>query len=106
MKIEFIFILMALATWRITHFLTKEDGPFDVIYLIRKKAGAGFFGSLLDCFYCVSIWVAFPFGMLQGNNWWQKLLYWWAFSGAACLMEQVTTMSKINKDDTPDYKED
>jgi hypothetical protein len=106
MTIEFIFILITLATWRITHLLGKEDGPFDVIYLVRKKAGAGFFGSLLDCFYCVSVWVAFPFALWQGNNWWQKLLWWWALSGAACLLEQATTLSKNNKEDTPDYKED
>jgi hypothetical protein len=102
----FPFILLALATWRITHLFSKEDGPFDVIYLVRKKAGAGFFGSLLDCFYCVSVWVAFPFGLWQGNNWWQKLLCWWALSGAACLLEQATTISKKNKENTPDYKED
>ena len=102
----FLFVLIVLACWRITHLLSKEDGPFDIIYLTRKKAGAGFFGSLLDCFYCVSIWVAFPLGLWFGNSWCEKLLYWWALSGAACLLEQATTLSKNNKDDTPDYKED
>lgn len=102
----FLFVLIGLACWRITHLLSKEDGPFHIIYLIRKKAGAGFFGSLLDCFYCVSIWVASPFGLWLGNSWWEKLLYWWALSGAACLLEQATSLSKNNKDDTPHYKED
>jgi hypothetical protein len=77
-----------------------------LIFLIRKKAGAGFFGSLLDCFYCVSIWVAFPLGLWLGNSWCEKLLYWWALSGAACLLEQATTLSKNNNDAPPDYKED
>lgn len=98
----FLFLVMALACWRITHLFSKEDGPLNIIYLLRKKAGAGFFGSLLDCFYCISVWVALPFGLWQGNNWWEKLLYWWALSGAACLLEQTTA----NKDDLPDYKED
>jgi hypothetical protein len=100
----FLFVIIALACWRITHLFAKEDGPFNIIYIIRKKAGAGFFGSLLDCFYCVSVWVALPFGLWQGNNWWEKLLYWWALSGAACLLEQGT-LNK-NKTDMPDYKED
>jgi hypothetical protein len=101
----FFFMIVTLACWRVTHLLNKEDGPFDIIYLLRKKAGAGFFGSLLDCFYCVSVWVALPFGLWQGNTWWEKILYWWALSGAACLLEQATTAKK-NKGDIPDYKED
>ena len=103
---SFLFVPIVLSCWRITHLLSKEDGPFDVIYLVRKKAGAGFFGSLLDCFYCVSIWVAFPLGLWLFNSWCEKLLYWWALSGAACLLEQATTSSKNNNDDIPHYKED
>ena len=99
-------MLAILATWRITHLLSKEDGPFNSVYHLRKKAGAGFFGSLLDCFYCVSVWVAFPLGIWEGNNWWEKLLCWWALSGAACLLEQATTFKKNNDPDIPDYKED
>jgi hypothetical protein len=85
------FILSVLAIWRVTHLLGKEDGPFDIVFLMRKKAGAGFFGSLLDCFYCLSIWTALPFGVWLGNSWWEKILYWWALSGAACLLEQAST---------------
>jgi hypothetical protein len=106
----FQFVLLSIATWRVSHLLSKEDGPFDIVYLIRKKAGAGFFGSLLDCFYCVSIWVALPFGIWQGQHWYEKLIYWWAVSGLASLLEQATQRdypSTHNKnDDIPDYKED
>ncbi len=102
----FHFILTVLVAWRVSHLLSKEDGPFDLIYLLRKKAGAGFFGSLLDCFYCVSVWVALPLGLCFGMSWWEKLLYWGAISGAACLLEQATTINKNNGPDIPDYKED
>jgi hypothetical protein len=100
----FYFVLSILAVWRITHLFGKEDGPFDIIFLIRKKAGAGFFGSLLDCFYCLSIWIALPFGIWLGTNWWEKILMWLALSGAAALLEQATT--KKNSDNTPTYHED
>jgi Protein of unknown function (DUF1360) len=106
MTAPFLFVLVTLAVWRITHLLTKEDGPFDIIYLIRKKAGAGFFGNLLDCFYCVSVWVALPFGLWTGNNWPERLLYWAALSGAACIIEQATTAKKNITPDVPDFKED
>lgn len=99
----FLFIVTILAVWRITHLLSKEDGPLDIVFLIRKKAGAGFVGSLLDCFYCTSVWTALPFGLWLGNTWWEKILYWWAISGGASLLEQAT--SKQN-DKNPEYLED
>lgn len=83
------YVISALGTWRVTHLLSKEDGPFDIIFLLRKKAGAGFFGNLLDCFYCLSLWVAIPFALYAGNNWKEMILLWLAFSGAACLPEKL-----------------
>ncbi|WP_018627284.1 hypothetical protein [Niabella aurantiaca] len=95
------FLLSVLAAWRITHLVVKEDGPFDVVFLLRKKAGNGFWGKLMDCFYCAGIWVALPFGCWLGSVWWERLLYWFAVSGAACLLERAT-----DKQDAPFYKED
>lgn len=100
------FVLSILAVWRLTHLLSKEDGPWDMIYRIRRAAGAGFFGSLLDCFYCLSIWIALPFGIWLGNNWWEKILYWLALSGGACLAEQLTASSIKSHAGKPDYIED
>ena len=100
----FYFTLSVLTVWRLTHLLSKEDGPFDFIFLIRKKAGAGFFGSLLDCFYCLSIWIALPFGIWLGITCVGKILIWLALSGAACLLEQTTT--KNDPGDGPTYHED
>lgn len=86
----FLFGITCLAVWRITHLLAKEDGPWDMIFKLRKQLGQGFWGSLLDCFYCLSIWVALPFGWGEGSTVQEKLLWWLAFSGAACLLEKVT----------------
>lgn len=99
------FIVLSLAVWRLTHLLNKEDGPFDIVFHLRKAAGAGFLGGLLDCFYCTSVWVALPFGLWEGNIWRQKLLLWIALSGAACLLERATE-KKDNKPDEPIYFED
>ena len=90
-------ILSVFAVWRITHLLSKEDGPFDIIFLIRKKAGNSFLGKLMDCFYCLSIWIALPFGIWLGQNWIEKILVWLALSGAACLFEQATTKNDNNE---------
>jgi hypothetical protein len=98
-------ILSVFAVWRITHLLNKEDGPFDVIFHIRKKAGESFIGKMLDCFYCLSIWIALPFGLWLGTNWIEKILVWLALSGAAALLEQATS-GKDKDNETPTYYED
>jgi hypothetical protein len=100
----FQFVLTMLVVWRLTHLLGKEDGPFDIVFSIRKKAGAGFWGSLLDCFYCLSIWVALPFGIWWGVNWWEKIFMWLALSGGACLLEQATVKSDLHN--PKEYHED
>jgi hypothetical protein len=48
----------ALATWRVTHLLAKEDGPANLVIRLRARLGDGFAGKLMDCFNCLSIWVA------------------------------------------------
>ena len=47
-----------LAVWRVTHLLQAEDGPWDMVVRFRLWLADGFWGRLLDCFYCLSIWVA------------------------------------------------
>jgi hypothetical protein len=98
------FIIPTLAVWRITHLLSKEDGPFSIVFLLRKKAGAGFFGNLLDCFYCLSIWIALPFAICLGGGLKDYFLLWLAYSGAACLFEKAT--EKKEPGHTSDYIED
>jgi hypothetical protein len=91
------FIISALSVWRLTHLLTKEDGPFDLFFRLRQKVGAVFFGHLLDCFYCLSIWLALPFAIGLGTNLKEVFLLWLALSGAACLLEQGTTKGETAK---------
>lgn len=87
-------LLAVLATWRLAHLVAAEDGPFDLIVGLRKRAGDGFFGSLMDCPYCLSLWFAIPFTFLlvpepaqEVANW---LTCWLAISGGACLCEALT----------------
>ena len=101
-----VFLITALAVWRLTHLLAKEDGPFDIIYSLRKKAGKSFWGKLLDCFYCCSIWTAFPFALWISLGWTDILMHWLALSGAACLLEQATTPKSNSHNNLPEYTED
>jgi hypothetical protein len=84
------FILGLLVVWRITHLLHAEDGPWDISIHLRRAAGDGFFGKLLDCFYCLTLWGAAPLAFLLGESWWERALLWPALSAGASLLEQAT----------------
>ena len=83
------FILGALCVWRVTHLLHAEDGPGLVLLRLRRAAGHGL-GQLLDCFYCLSLWIAAPAESILATNWKKGVLFWLAMSGAACLLERAT----------------
>lgn len=80
--------------WRITHLLSAEDGPWDSVFRFRKQLGQGFFGALLDCFYCLSIWIAIPFAVWMSNNWMNGIIHWLAISGGACIIQKAVTKGK------------
>ena len=79
-----------LGVWRVTHMLNAEDGPGRIFVKLRKLAGSGFWGSLLDCFYCLSVWISAAFACAIGGSWGERLLLWPALSGAAILLERAT----------------
>ena len=83
-------ILGILAAWRITHLLAAEDGPWDWIYKLRRAAGSGMIGKMLDCFYCLSLWIAAPLAYGIGDGWKERLLLWPALSAGAILIERFT----------------
>lgn len=93
------FLLFALAVWRLTHLLALEDGPFGLVFALRKRLGSGFWGQLFDCFYCLSIWVSLPFALVFYPKWSEVLLCWLALSGAACLLEKATTRGAIYREE-------
>lgn len=83
-------LLGVLGVWRITHLLQAEDGPWNVVVRLRRAVGQGFWGSLLDCFYCLSVWIAAPFAVWLGSSISDMLSLWLALSGAAILLERAT----------------
>ncbi|MBW8845129.1 MAG: DUF1360 domain-containing protein [Burkholderiales bacterium] len=79
--------LAVLAAWRITHLLAAEDGPFGLVLKLRQWLGNGAWGQLMDCPYCVSLWVALPLAALLATDplgWSLSVL---ALSGGVCIIE-------------------
>ena len=86
-KIDIIgLILCTLAVWKLTYLLSQEDGPFDLVMKFRKLFGQGFFGSLLDCFHCLSLWISIPFAYYLCEGWKDGIITWLALSGGAGLL--------------------
>src|SRR5258707_1381651 len=75
------FTLASLATWRLTHLLVEEDGPADVVVRLRARAGESWIGELMDCFYCLSTWVAAPLAVAVTPRRRDTPLVWLALSG-------------------------
>jgi len=85
----FGFVLGVFATWRVAHLLAHEDGPWDAVLRLRGAIGDGLWGRLLDCFHCLSLWVAAPTALAVARNPVEWLLAWLGLSGAACLLERL-----------------
>jgi hypothetical protein len=83
------FVLAVLATWRVTHLLANEDGPADLIVRFRARLGRGPAGRLMDCFNCLSLWIAAPAALFVSRGPLDWLFTWLALSGAACLLERA-----------------
>jgi hypothetical protein len=82
-------VLAVLATWRVSHLLANEDGPAGLIARARVRLGSGLAGQLMDCFHCVSVWVAAPMAWFVTRNPSDLPVTWLALSGAACLLERA-----------------
>jgi hypothetical protein len=104
---HFYWLLMGvLCVWRVTHLLNAEDGPWDLLVRLRRWVGQGFFAKLLDCFYCLSLWISAPLAWLLGSGWKERLLLWPALSAGAILVERLTSHQEDGSSPSPTYFED
>jgi hypothetical protein len=83
------FVIGVFVTWRVTHLLTNEDGPADLIARFRAGLGSGPVGKLMDCFQCASLWVGLFVAFIVTRGLGDLILSWLALSGAACLLERI-----------------
>ena len=85
-------VLGVLATWRVAHMLAHEDGPWDLVLRLRQAVGDGPFGRVLDCLYCLSLWIAAPIAFTVADDPIGWVIAWLALSGAACLLDRLVTI--------------
>jgi hypothetical protein len=90
-----LFVIALLATWRLSHLLANEDGPADIIFKLRKNLVDSFFGKLMDCFGCVSLWVALPLALFVTTEPVEFVVAWLALSGGAMLLDRIRPEPEI-----------
>lgn len=103
---EFWFVLAALGTWRVTHLIAEEDGPADLVLKLRSRLGSGVLGTLMDCFQCLSLWIAIPFAFVVTRAVVAWVMVWLALSGAACLLERLGTVRTAMPIESPPFPEE
>lgn len=94
-------IVGVLAVWRVTHLLHAEDGPWQLSARLRRAAGSGFLGRLLDCFYCLSLWIAIPAALVMAQDWVSRVLLWLGLSGGAAVIERLLPPEVEYHEDPP-----
>jgi len=102
---EFWFVLAVFGTWRVTHLITEEDGPADLMLKLRSKLGTSVLGTLMDCFQCLSLWIAIPFTFIVTGPALVWIPAWLAISGAACLLERLGSERTALQVEPPHFPE-
>lgn len=93
------YLILALATWRLSNLLVNEDGPADMFLYLRSFVGVREFADeqpnavagAFTCIWCMSVWVGALFGM--GWLTWGEPVMWLALplalSAVAIVMDKV-----------------
>lgn len=82
-------VLAIVAVWRVTHLLHAEDGPFRIFERGRDALRRISFSGAVDCFYCLSIWVAIPFAVPFSHSVSEAGTVVLALSGLAILLNRI-----------------
>jgi hypothetical protein len=85
----FQFVVAVLATWRVARLVSREDGPFDLIVRLRRRAGDSLVGHLMDCPHCVGLWAAIPAACWLAPTPVERLVGWLAIAGGASLAQRL-----------------
>lgn len=98
-----VYLILALATWRISSLIVNEDGPGDIFTRLRVLAGVRYDGETFQqtadnviagafmCIWCMSIWVGLilmiAYSLLPQPTLWIATPL--AFSAATIMVDQL-----------------
>jgi hypothetical protein len=96
-----LFILGSLATFRLSHLFTKEQGPFAVFERLREAmpGGRGSAKEWLSCIFCFSLSASALVCLILwlggvNLNWEEWVLTWLSFSAVTLIINQALMFQK------------
>jgi hypothetical protein len=84
------FALSALAVYRLAFLVAREDGPWRMFRRLRLSLKGSTAGRLMACLNCLSVWISLPLAAFVGGSWMERVVAWWALSGAVVLADRAT----------------
>lgn len=96
----FLFIIAALAVYRISLMFTKEMGPFHIFEIIRKKMPTKMTKEWVSCIFCFSMTVSafvcvLIWSMGYNFRWQEWLMLWFSFSAITVMLNQTFTQGSL-----------
>lgn len=103
----FMFLILSLATWRLSSLFAREKGPFDVFTWIRKKIYTRTVYNLmralfitlndgLSCMWCNSVWFGLLLAPIISTNPLEWIIMGLALSTVAIIVEEKLNGNRIN----------
>ncbi len=99
------FLLVCLATYRISELFALDNGPYDIFKILRyavgKKASEGSatwhtIADLVNCPFCLGVWFALvgAFIMIWHSIYSDFILIWLAIAGVQTFLESISNVRK------------
>lgn len=88
----FDYLILALAVWRVSHLISREDGPFYIFKRLRNRLPLG---GLTACIYCLSVWIAAALYLLWFTAF-QPVILIFALSAGALMLGSYTGASHVS----------
>ncbi len=84
------FLIRVLATYRLSHMIVDEQGPFDLAmnfrtYIYNAPSTPKWVKAGFACVLCVSFWVSFPITAVKKGLKWHEFIIEWLGVAGACL---------------------
>lgn len=85
----FVFLIAALATYRLSRLLADEEGPWSMFSKLRDLTPEqSSWRRGVECIMCVSVWVALPIAVWIAPDWQHIPLLWLALSAVTVVIRK------------------
>lgn len=93
------FILAVFACFRLAELIAVDEGPGDVLLMLRAKLGAYDLGDdgqpetgvgrMISCPYCLGVYIAAGLALIVSPWGYEILLWWLAIAGGQAFLQRV-----------------